>query len=80
MRLARTMSAMAITAAALAAPAIAQTSTIEGVWTQAAPSTVLTPADGKPVPFTKAGKRAWQANRAAAAKGGKDAREKEQAG
>lgn len=47
-----------------AAPA----ASMDGVWRIESPSTLLTPADGQPIPFTEEGRQRYEANRSAAAK------------
>lgn len=40
----------------------------EGTWKLSKPQTLLTPANGEPVPFTEAGRKIYEQNKAAAAK------------
>lgn len=47
----------------------AEAANLDGVWKLSRPQTQLTPADGKPVPFTQAGRLKYEEHRTAAAKG-----------
>ena len=47
----------------------AEARSIEGVWRRSAPQSLLSPADGKPIPFTAKGQRQYDANRRAADRG-----------
>jgi len=51
------------------AQAIGSAANIEGVWKLAAPQTLLVPIDGRSIPFTKAGKRLFEAHKKAVARG-----------
>lgn len=42
---------------------------LEGTWRLSKPQTLLTPANGEPVPFTTAGRQLYEQNKAAAKKG-----------
>lgn len=42
---------------------------LEGTWKLSKPQTLLTPANGEPVPFTEAGRQIYEQNKAAAEKG-----------
>lgn len=42
---------------------------LEGTWKLSKPQTLLTPANGEPVPFTDAGRQLYEQNKAAAGKG-----------
>ena len=53
----------------MSASAHAEARSIEGVWRLSAPQSLLSPADGKPIPFTAKGRRQYDANRRAADKG-----------
>lgn len=44
-------------------------STLEGSWLLSKPQTLLTPADGSPIPFTDAGRKIYEQNRSAAQSG-----------
>ena len=60
----------AVTAGFILPAAIrAQTPGIEGIWQISHPKTLFVPEDGKPIPFNADGKKQYDANKAAAAKG-----------
>lgn len=42
---------------------------LEGTWKLSRPQTLLTPANGEPIPFTESGRQIYEQNKAAAAKG-----------
>ncbi|MGU7771571.1 hypothetical protein ACV229_15480 [Burkholderia sp. MR1-5-21] len=64
-RFAAPLAAMLLTASIAAQAA----TTLDGVWRIAHPQTQLAPADGKPIPFNAEGRKAFDENEAAAAKG-----------
>jgi hypothetical protein len=61
--------ALATTALLLGAATSHAASNLEGTWLVSKPQALLVPADGSPVPFTDAGRRIYEQNRASALRG-----------
>ena len=61
--------ALTTTALLLGAATSHASSDLEGTWLLSKPQTLLVPADGSPVPFTDAGRKTYEQNRASARRG-----------
>jgi len=61
--------ALATTALLLGASTTHAGPNLEGTWLLSKPQTLLVPADGSPVPFTDAGRKTYEQNRASARRG-----------